>query len=248
MEDASGGPVGSDGGWDEAELLKNEKDALGFFISGNPLKKYARVLGAMGIRSVTDLLRADDGQDVEAAGIIMTLTRKKTKKGDTMAILSVEDESTSVEVVVFPKQYLQAAAVLDKDMPVLFKGKLEKSDKGIKVTSEEVTPLEQALAGKLEGRRAIISVPPGTTDLKPLRALVAAHEAPAGLAALDGCASDDGPPGWHPGSCKGAVPLYLLLRTDTSETLIQTALNVTADMALVESVEGFFGHGTLKVV
>lgn len=210
-----------DKAWDEAELLSNEKAALGFYISGNPLNKFSRLLSAMNISTVFELKEAADGQEVEAAGIVMNIKRVRTKKGDIMAALTIEDESASAEVIVFPDMYREKSGMLEKDMPIIVRGTLENSDKGLKIVAKELLRIEELLQGSDGERRAVISVTEGT-DLRALKEMV--------------------------GEFSGSVPLFLRIRTGGSETLIQTSCGVTPDSALVESVEGFCGKGALKVV
>ncbi|MDO8746516.1 MAG: DNA polymerase III subunit alpha, partial [Thermodesulfovibrionales bacterium] len=66
--------------WDEAELLKNEKDALGFYITGHPLTKYRGKLSALNIKKTSEIGSMSDREDVQIAGVIAAI-RKFQKKG-----------------------------------------------------------------------------------------------------------------------------------------------------------------------
>jgi DNA polymerase-3 subunit alpha len=208
--------------WEELELLRNEKAALGFYITGNPLMKYRRELAALNIRGILDLANAEDKQEVQAAGLIADLRKLRTKKGDIMAAMAVEDGEGSVEVIVFPELYKSNAAIITKDTPVLVKGELEKTEKGMKIVAKEFCGLEGFLEKTGNGRKVVISINGRDPDLKALRGLFEGK--------------------------RGDVPLYLKIRTGTLETTIATSLSIRPDRYLLEKVEEYFGKGTFKVV
>jgi DNA polymerase-3 subunit alpha len=223
-EDPSALPDGA--GWDEAELLKNEKDALGFYISGSPLNKYRRVLETLGIREIRSLEQREDKQEVEAAGIVMAVRKIRTRKGDIMAAVSLEDENGAVEAIVFPDLYQEHPDLVQKEVPLYALGTLEKSEKGLKVIAKELAHLDGLLEKNGNGRRAIITINGNGGSAKD-----ALHD----LLELAQAVS-------------GSMPLYLTIRAGGAETLIQTSLSIQPDEAFIHKVEELFGHGTLKVV
>ena len=219
-EDAGGSTTG---GWSEADLLKNEKDSLGFYISGNPLSKYAPLLKATGIRSVSGLKNAEDKETVEAAGVVMSIRKLQTKKGDLMAAMVLEDEESMLEVIIFPDLYKTHAELMDTDSPMLVRGQLEKSDKGLKILAEDISLLEDLPYRRKENGRAVIFI--DSSDTKAMHALKDVVD-----------------------SHSGEMPLYLRIRSNGSDTLLQTAYNITPDLGFIARVEQYFGKGTIKVV
>src|SRR5687768_10563934 len=94
-------PLGQAAAWGEAEQLAGEKEALGFYMSGHPLDRFAEELKAFGARRVGEL--TESLADVWSAGIVAGLRPLKTKKGDRMAVFMLDDVAGNVEVVVFPE-------------------------------------------------------------------------------------------------------------------------------------------------
>lgn len=93
-----------------SELLSKEKETLGIFVSGHPLDEYTLKKDAY---TVADLKSLDvQKQPVEVLCMIDTINVKYTKKGDTMAIVTVEDQTGMLEMVVFPKSWEQFKDVL----------------------------------------------------------------------------------------------------------------------------------------
>ena len=219
MEDE---PAGQDDQiWDETEMLKNEKAALGFYITGSPLRRYSTILEAMGMRTVSDLASNEDGSEVAAAGIIMSIRKVRTRKGDLMAALGMEDEGGVLELVLFPDTYREKAGIIEKDTPLFFTGTLEKSDKGMKVVATDVKRLDDALC-EVGGKRAVVSITSEKMGFEGLKVLVEKHG--------------------------GLVPLYLSIRAAGAETLIETSTGVMPDSNFIEGIESVYGKGSIKVV
>ena len=93
------------------ELLAQEKEVLGLYISGHPLDALAEDL-MLRTHTIQSLREKRDGDRCTVGGIVNALRRTATKKGDPMAFVALEDLTGQTEVVLFPKTY----AELDKDL------------------------------------------------------------------------------------------------------------------------------------
>jgi DNA polymerase-3 subunit alpha len=210
-----------DTGWSETELLKYEKDALGFYISGSPLNRYKKMLALMHVRGIHSLENAEDRAEIDTAGIVSSIKRLRTKgKGEVMAYMTLEDEG-AVEVIVFPDLYRQNVDLLEKDSALLIRGTLDKTDKGLKIIARELSGLDELVSKNGNGRKVELSISGTGHDLKALKKLLE--------------------------SAHGQMPLYLRIRGGT-ETLVQTPLSVQPDENLIDALESNFGKGALKVV
>jgi DNA polymerase-3 subunit alpha len=143
--------------WTETEQLAFEKETLGLYWSGHPVDRYAAALKEFGARSVADLseLQAtprDNGwgpggpkpiePDTSIGGIVATVRQLKTRKGDRMAVFTLEDAQGSVEVIAFPEAYQRAAALIEPGVMILVRGKLERDDENARILASEIVPLE----------------------------------------------------------------------------------------------------------
>ena len=93
--------------WDKATKLAHEREMLGLYVSDHPLFGVEHVLAtAPTARSATLLADEDrpDGTKVTIAGLITAVQRKMTKRGDTWAIVTIEDLEGSIEVMFFPRR------------------------------------------------------------------------------------------------------------------------------------------------
>ncbi|HKI49136.1 MAG TPA: OB-fold nucleic acid binding domain-containing protein, partial [Desulfobacteria bacterium] len=78
---------------------------------------------------------------------------KRTKRGDKMAIMQLEDLTGSTEVVVFPDVFADAAPLLKGDEPLLVSGTVEIGDQSAKVIAKEIKSLHGL---ELKAAKAVI--------------------------------------------------------------------------------------------
>ncbi len=128
--------------WDEREKLRKEKNALGFYITGHPLDKYRNEADRFATATIQDLPSSPDKSEVRIAGIIEKMKIKRTKKGDQMAVVYIEDLSGSVEAVVFPELFQRTSPLLKNEDPLLFTGIAEVSEGSAKILLKDIDTLE----------------------------------------------------------------------------------------------------------
>ncbi|HUF18630.1 MAG TPA: DNA polymerase III subunit alpha, partial [Thermoanaerobaculia bacterium] len=114
-------PSGSDE-WDEDEKLAHEKETLGFYITGHPLKKFEEDL-ALFATANTDTLNQFVDQTVTIGGMVGQLKKSRIKKGPNegklMAKFILDDQYGSVDVVVFSDLFQKHAKWLENGVPIL---------------------------------------------------------------------------------------------------------------------------------
>ncbi len=131
--------------WDQKECLAYEKECLGFYITGHPLDNYKQALKAFTNVDTASALAAESEREVRIAGMISTIKKIITKKGDPMAFISFEDLSGTIEVILFPETFRNYDTLLEADHPLLIKGKLTfETDNNNKIIASEIVPLDQA--------------------------------------------------------------------------------------------------------
>src|SRR5258708_1951810 len=135
--------------WDEHTRLANEKEILGFFITGHPLDKYREKLEDLRALTTAELaaMKSSTGKDelLCTAGIITNLRVLKSKKGDFYAQAALEDLAGSIEMLVFPDAYRKLQDKVKMEVPVLVRGGVRiEEGANPKLTVNDITPLEQA--------------------------------------------------------------------------------------------------------
>jgi DNA polymerase-3 subunit alpha len=135
--------------WDEHTRLANEKEILGFFISGHPLEKYRAKLDDLRALRTEEIsaLTKSTGKDenITTAGIITNLRVLKSKRGDFYAQGALEDMSGSVEMLVFPEAYRKLQEKVKLEVPVLIRGGVRiEEGANPKLTVNDISSLEDA--------------------------------------------------------------------------------------------------------
>ncbi|MGG0656348.1 DNA polymerase III subunit alpha [Rummeliibacillus pycnus] len=104
--------------------LQFEKEVLGFYISTHPVQK---VKQEQQIQSETaDMIRHMTGrQYVKMVGLVASIKQIRTKKGELMGFIELEDETGSISVTIFPKEYLAIVEWIKEEQMMLAEGIVE---------------------------------------------------------------------------------------------------------------------------
>jgi DNA polymerase-3 subunit alpha len=128
--------------WDDKERLKREKEALGFYITGHPLARFQKEIERFTTCAVQDLPAQKDKSTVKMAGVVGNLKIKRTKRGDKMATISIEDLTGSAQVILFPDIFNRVSPLLKTDEPLLINGIVETGDTSAKIIAQEIVTLD----------------------------------------------------------------------------------------------------------
>jgi DNA polymerase-3 subunit alpha len=225
--------------WEEGERLANEKEVLGFFVSGHPLDKYAEKLRNLsGVISTAEALerkppekrwgaQADPADEIQLAGMILGLKVQKTKRDQKLyAQAALEDATGKIELVCFPRDYERLAEQLKIEAPVLVRGTLTgDEDAAPKIAVSAIMSLDEVQVKLPSGVRIRVNLDRATEEM---------------LAGLKSAA--DAAPG------PGKVMLHLEKKGEYAVILEPEGMNVAADRGWVERVEELMGKGTVQAV
>ena len=213
--------------WTEVEQLKFEKEALGLYLSGHPMDRFRKELDGVGVRAIDAL--TESATSVTVGGIISDRRNLKTRKGDPMAVVTLEDRGGRLEAVVFPEAFRKYGRVLDADADtsvVVVSGKLEVDDETARLVVSEARSVDAVLSAA--GRPLVIrlaSPPADRVTLEALKEVV----------------------GRHPGD--GRVALAVELRSQIPPLRVRLRLNrvrVRPSDRLIEDVEKVCGRGAVS--
>jgi DNA polymerase-3 subunit alpha len=131
--------------WSGKERLGGEKDTLGLYVTGHPIDEYEAEIRKFAPTRIADL-RADKQGNQVLAGLIVATRTMKTKRGDTMAILQLDDRSARIEVTVYADTYNEHRELLVKDHIVIVEGSVAHDDYsgGLAMRAKGVRSLLQA--------------------------------------------------------------------------------------------------------
>jgi len=150
--------------YDHEELLKKEKELLGFYVTGHPLSPFAPLVNAMAAPHLHNLGELSDNASLRFAGMVSSYSAKFSKKsGKPFGILQVEDMDSSAECMIYERglnELTQHGVTLEEGMPILVEATLSRrsEEEPPRLIAEKIEPLKTALAERCE--RLFVDVNP----------------------------------------------------------------------------------------
>jgi DNA polymerase-3 subunit alpha len=169
--------------WSLMEQLAAEKESLGLYLSGHPIDRYADELRTLGARTTAELGSLESspggprsGEDVAAGGIVSNLRQMKTRKGERMAVFTLEDRAGGVEVVLFPEPFARFARLLENGAMVMVQGRIERDEESGRLFASDVDPLDAVREKAVREIGIRLRLPPhGRSTFQALVDVLARH-------------------------------------------------------------------------
>ncbi|MCP1314737.1 MULTISPECIES: DNA polymerase III subunit alpha [unclassified Halomonas] len=130
--------------WSDRERLSGEKDTLGLYLTGHPIDEYERELKRFVSTRISDLKPSREPQRV--AGLVVAMRTMKSKRGDTMAFVTLDDRTGRIEASVFGELFEQLRGQNLDGQVLIVEGDVSSDDfsGGLKLRGKEVTPMVAA--------------------------------------------------------------------------------------------------------
>ena len=150
--------------WDNKTKLEKEAEVIGFYLSAHPLDIYKKQIQWLKIGSLSHLLsstvNATQEPSVIACGMVKSSKLIFTKKGDKMAFLTVEDRSTSAEIILFPKVYKAVEQWLSVYTVFIIQGTLDiSSTQKCKIKANQLIPLDLLFNDPKQLQKVVLEFP-----------------------------------------------------------------------------------------
>lgn len=228
--------------WEEGVRLTNEKEVLGFYVSGHPLDRYREKMSAiMGLLTVTEALETKpseprsstrqksqfDSEVIHLAGLLLDVKVQRSKRDSRLYAQAIlEDQTGKIELVCFPRDFERVGDRFKIETPVLVRGNLIGDDESPrKVSVSWIEPLAEAGVAPPKEVRVRINVDTGTSEL-----LFALREAAAS----------------SPGSCK--LSLHMVKAGVFDAILGSEEMKVTPSRDWIRRIEELVGKESVKVI
>ena len=129
---------------DAMQKLDGEKETLGHYLSGHPIKIYEREIAHLTTCTLHQLSE-HMGKTVTVAGLLVNVKRIFTKQGKRMAVITMEDRSGLVEMTLFSKVYDAVSTLLEKNQVYIVQGKVEEDsfNQSVRILVESITHLDE---------------------------------------------------------------------------------------------------------
>ncbi|PYE15820.1 DNA polymerase-3 subunit alpha [Williamsia limnetica] len=170
--------------WDTKHKLALEREMLGLYVSGHPLNGVEHVISAQTDTSISSLLEGNvkDGAQIVIGGIISAVTRRVNKKGESYAVVQIEDMVGGVEVYFFPRAYQAYGMDIASDAVVLVKARVNLRDDSMMISANDlavpdlshvgvdkplslIMPTRLCTADRVSALKQVLVRHPGTADV-----------------------------------------------------------------------------------
>lgn len=130
------------------ELLKQEKEVSGLYLSGHPLEQYRDVMNKVNNCTLAQVLDPEsdigDGKMVQFVCAVAKIKFFTTKSGDNMAFTTVEDLTGSAEMIVFPKILMENPSIVQENAVLVVKGRVSmREDEDAKIVAESLRGIDE---------------------------------------------------------------------------------------------------------
>ena len=163
--------------WEDKARLNYEKETLGFYLSGHPIDAYAEELKRFTSYTIAKL-DGEKKQTVVIAGLLVGVRTVKTRRGDLMGIITLDDATGKLDITLFSDLFAEIREQLQKDQLFIVTGEVSVDDfsGGLRMTASEI--LDISSARQRFGKRLVLSMKSNGSDalkLQNLYDILAAH-------------------------------------------------------------------------
>lgn len=146
------------------ELLQMEKQTIGLYLSGHPIKHYGACVENSNITNSQQLKTMEDGEYVRCCGVVTGVKMKTTKNNQTMCFFQLQDLYGAAEVVVFASVLDRQRAFLQEDTVILMNARVSHREEEVKLICGDILPLEEEHIPLNTGRKLYIRMNSGERE------------------------------------------------------------------------------------
>jgi DNA polymerase-3 subunit alpha len=128
--------------WDKMTLLGHEREMLGLYVSDHPLLGLEHLLANSSDCTVGQLMLDEDradGSPIQITGLVTSVQRKITKRGDAWGMVTLEDLDGAIDVLLFPSSWQLSGHMISEDAIITVKGRLSRSKDQPEIMGQEVS-------------------------------------------------------------------------------------------------------------
>jgi DNA polymerase-3 subunit alpha len=151
--------------WSPVDRLKEEFDAIGFYLSAHPLDAFAPSLRREGVQSFAQVQASGQSKAVKLAGTVISRKERTSRNGGRFAWLQMSDGSGMYEVMVFSELLAVCCDFLDAGMSLAIKASAQFEGNAIRLTAHQIEPLERLAARSAAGLKVYMDTTDGLASL-----------------------------------------------------------------------------------
>ncbi|MDO6641212.1 DNA polymerase III subunit alpha [Shewanella sp. 5_MG-2023] len=132
--------------WPDKVWLEGERDTLGLYLTGHPINQYLKELKQYTSGRLKDVHPTDRGKTMKAAGLVIATRVMVTKRGSKMGLVTLDDKSSRLEVMLFTEAFEKFNHLLEKDKILICEGEVSFDDfaGGNRMTARNIIEIGEA--------------------------------------------------------------------------------------------------------
>lgn len=139
--------------FDKKTLQKQEKEVIGFYLSGNPLDEYKSIVVNNNFDNIADILNDDikysENRKVKILVNFENFKKKTTKNNDIMAFAEIADTTSACEMIIFPKTFALYNHMIIAEKPMVITGRISiKDDVSKQIICEKIEYIDDYINTK----------------------------------------------------------------------------------------------------
>ncbi|QSX38318.1 DNA polymerase III subunit alpha [Shewanella sedimentimangrovi] len=155
--------------WPDKIWLEGERETLGLYLTGHPINQYIKELKHYTSGRLKDIHPTERGKTVKAAGLVVATRVMLTKRGSKMGLVTLDDKSARLEVMLFTEAFEKFNHLLEKDRILICEGEVSFDDfsGGNRMTARNIIDISEArshFATALEVDLDAEAIAPGQLD------------------------------------------------------------------------------------
>lgn len=154
--------------WPPMDRLRQEFDAVGFYLSAHPLDAYEKSLARLKVTPSAEVIARAKAGPVKLAGTLIAKKERTSARGNRFAFLQFSDASGVYEVTAFSEVLSESREYLEIGESVLIKGSAQVENDQVKFLANAIEPLERAASHTDLGIRVYLDNPDPLTPLRDI--------------------------------------------------------------------------------
>ncbi len=165
-------PLGETADWPDMERLRQEFDAIGFYLSDHPLNAYAKALERLEVITAASLIDQVPRDRVlhKLAGVVIGRQERTSRKGNRFAFVQLSDTGGMYEIMVFSELLSARRELLESGQPLLLtvNADIQTDGEAPRITAQSIEPLDRAATESGVGLKVFIDDPEPLESLKTI--------------------------------------------------------------------------------
>ncbi len=213
--------------WPEKIRLEGERETLGLYLTGHPINIYLPELKKYTSFRLKDVQRTPRDKTHTIAGLVIASKVMTTKRGSRLGLLTLDDRSGRIEVMLFGDVLEKYLDLIEKDRILVVSGQVSLDDfnGGFKMSAREVLDITQAREKHIRGLAiSVLKEQINDTFFERFNAILAPHRA-------------------------GVVPINLYYQREDARAkfVLGTEWRVTPDDALLDDLKSLLGEKQVEL-